>query len=93
MKTIDEIVSEMRALADDIEAGRAVVGQTVWRNYADMVEKASRREIEMACIKGHIDELVSLGLGVDTRQQMLWSSLSKKQDKTTNEQENRDGSK
>ena len=46
MKTIDEIVSEMRALADDIEAGRAIVGQTVWRNYADRFEAAWKREAD-----------------------------------------------
>lgn len=33
-----QIAADMRQLADDIEAGRAIVGQTVWRNYADRVE-------------------------------------------------------
>lgn len=37
------IVEEMRELAADIEAGNAVVGQTVWRNYADRIEAAAKR--------------------------------------------------
>ena len=32
------IAADMRHLADDIEAGRAIVGQSVWRSYADRVE-------------------------------------------------------
>ena len=32
------IAADMRQLADDIEAGRAIVGQSVWRSYADRVE-------------------------------------------------------
>ena len=33
------IAADMRQLADDIEAGRAIVGQSVWRSYADRVEE------------------------------------------------------
>lgn len=33
------IAADMRQLADDIAAGRAIVGQSVWRSYADRVEK------------------------------------------------------
>lgn len=44
MKTISDLAAEMRTLADDIEAGRAIVGQTVWRNYADLFEAAAERE-------------------------------------------------
>ena len=43
-ENIADIVAEMRALADDIEAGRAIVGQTVWRNYSDRIEAAWKRE-------------------------------------------------
>ena len=32
------IAADMRQLADDIEAGRAIVGQSVWRSYAGRVE-------------------------------------------------------
>lgn len=32
------IAADMRQLADDIEAGRAIVGQSVWRSYANRVE-------------------------------------------------------
>ena len=32
------IAADMRQLADDIAAGRAIVGQSVWRSYADRVE-------------------------------------------------------
>lgn len=32
------IAADMRNLADDIAAGRATVGQSVWRSYADRVE-------------------------------------------------------
>lgn len=42
-ETIAEIVAEMRELAADIEAGNAVVGQTVWRNYADRIEAVAKR--------------------------------------------------
>ena len=41
-ETIADIVADMRGLAADIEAGNAVVGQTVWRNYADRIEAATR---------------------------------------------------
>lgn len=43
-ETIADIVAEMRELAADIETGNAVVGQTVWRNYADRFEAATKRE-------------------------------------------------
>lgn len=43
VETIEDIVAEMRELAADIEAGNAVVGQTVWRNYADRIEAAAKR--------------------------------------------------
>jgi len=33
------LAADMRQLADDIAAGRATVGQSVWRSYADRVEK------------------------------------------------------
>jgi len=33
------LAADMRQLADDIAAGRAIVGQSVWRSYADRVEK------------------------------------------------------
>ena len=39
-ETLAEIVADMRELAADIETGNAVVGQTVWRNYADRIEVA-----------------------------------------------------
>lgn len=45
-ETLADIVAEMRELAADIEAGNAVVGQTVWRNYADRIEAAAKREIK-----------------------------------------------
>lgn len=32
------IAADMRQLADDIAAGRAIVGQSVWRSYAGRVE-------------------------------------------------------
>lgn len=32
------IAADMRNLADDIADGRAIVGQSVWRSYADRVE-------------------------------------------------------
>ena len=45
-ETIEDIVADMRELAADIETGNAVVGQTVWRNYADRIEVAWKRESE-----------------------------------------------
>lgn len=45
-ESLADIVAEMRELAADIEAGNAVVGQTVWRNYADRIEAAAKREIK-----------------------------------------------
>ena len=45
-ETLAEIVADMRELAADIETGNAVVGQTVWRNYADRIEVAWKRESE-----------------------------------------------
>lgn len=42
-ESLADIVAEMRELAADIEAGNAVVGQTVWRNYADRIEAAAKR--------------------------------------------------
>lgn len=39
-ETIEDIVADMRELAADIETGNAVVGQTVWRNYANRIESA-----------------------------------------------------
>ena len=45
-ETLADIVADMRELAADIETGNAVVGQTVWRNYADRIEVAWKRESE-----------------------------------------------
>lgn len=42
-ETLADIVAEMRELAADIAAGNAVVGQTVWRNYADRIDEAAKR--------------------------------------------------
>ena len=42
-ETLADVVAEMRELAADIESGNAVVGQTVWRNYADRIEAAAKR--------------------------------------------------
>ena len=39
------IAADMRALADDIAAGRAIVGQSVWRSYADRVEEVGTGNI------------------------------------------------
>ena len=55
-ETIADIVAEMRELAADIEAGNAVVGQTVWRNYADRIEAAAKRERDEM-----LDALVRIG--------------------------------
>ena len=45
-ETLADIVADMRELAADVETGNAVVGQTVWRNYADRIEVAWKRESE-----------------------------------------------
>ena len=45
-ETLEDIVADMRELAADIETGNAVVGQTAWRNYADRIEVAWKRESE-----------------------------------------------
>ena len=61
-ETLADIVADMRELAADIETGNAVVGQTVWRNYADRIEAAWMREREAgaaaAQICGEIGEIV-----------------------------------
>lgn len=48
------IAADMRQLADDIEAGRAIVGQSVWRSYADRVEAVGTgnvAKLREACAK------------------------------------------
>lgn len=45
-ETIEDIVADIRELAADIETGNAVVGQTVWRNYADRIEAAGESEVK-----------------------------------------------
>lgn len=52
--TPEKVLADMRALADDIEAGRAIVGQTVWRSFASRFEAALKRDrakIEAAALE------------------------------------------
>ena len=65
------IAADMRQLADDIAAGRAIVGQSVWRSYADRVEKigtgniAKMREAVKKCLL-YIACAESVGIGTIT---------------------------
>lgn len=65
------LAADMRQLADDIAAGRAIVGQSVWRSYADRVEAvgtgniAKLREALKKCLL-YIACAESVGIGTIT---------------------------
>ena len=72
-ETVADVVADMRELAADIETGNAVVGQTVWRNYADRIEVAWKRESEATTEKS--SAVGNAGTVREVAQEMLNTSM------------------